>query len=319
MQRLKEVVRALPRVKLEHIQPDFNPTPEPLKRPSKKILKLYSKNSPIFLWDGSPLSSTVKPSIGAEHRFTKGYFLGTRGRKNGFLGERRVWGTQFQSPFEALPDNLFNLDERTNKIYEPITLFDIQRLIDLGRLDPNKIIDITAIINARLMTPADFLWSEDIMGLRLVSNGANQFKASVNIEFQMGDELAIAAVEKAGGRFTASYYDRGSIKAAINPVDYFLNGEPVRKRQLPPAHLIRFYSSPAVRGYLSDRDLISIHRAKTAQKYKYDLSSSLSKAMSIEKDPRQIWVGIEPGSLVNLHDKTVYMRSDEEIKAMLSN
>ena len=50
----------------------------------------------------------------------------------------------------------------------------------------------------------------------------------------MGDELAIAAVEKAGGRFTASYYDRGSIQAAVNPVDYFLKGEPVRKRQLPP-------------------------------------------------------------------------------------
>ena len=72
MQRLKEVVRALPRVKLEHIQPDFNPEPAPLKRPSKKILKLYSKNSPIFLWDGSPLSSVTKPSIGAEHRFTRG-------------------------------------------------------------------------------------------------------------------------------------------------------------------------------------------------------------------------------------------------------
>ena len=103
----------------------------------------------------------------------------------------------------------------------------------------------------------------------------------------MGDELAIAAVEKAGGRFTASYYDRGSIQAAVNPVDYFLKGEPVRKRQLPPgkrshilsilkkpriakcqrvkAHLMRFYSSPSVRGYLSDRDLISIHRTKTAQ------------------------------------------------------
>ena len=106
-------------------------------------------------------------------------------------------------------------DERTNKIYEPITLFDIQRLIDLGneslidklpifklskikwtnhifvqwslltilqletilgRLNPNKLIDMTAIINARLMTPADFLWSEDIMGLRLVADGANQFK-----------------------------------------------------------------------------------------------------------------------------------------------
>ena len=107
-------------------------------------------------------------------------------------------------------------DERTNKIYEPITLFDIQRLIDLGneslidklpnldfskikssncivtvissrfetilgRLNPNKIIDMTAIINARLMSPADFLWSEDIMGLRLVADGANQFKGRIKL------------------------------------------------------------------------------------------------------------------------------------------
>ena len=38
----------------------------------------------------------------------------------------------------------------------------------------------------------------------------------------MADELAIATVEKNGGKFTASYYDRGSIEAAVNPVDYFL-------------------------------------------------------------------------------------------------
>ena len=33
------------------------------------------------------------------------------------------------------------------------------------------------------MTPADFLWSEDIMGLRLVADGANQFKGiSINLK-----------------------------------------------------------------------------------------------------------------------------------------
>ena len=55
------------------------------------------------------------------------------------------------------------------------------------------------------------------------------------------------------------------------------------------------------------------------QKYNYNLSSELSEPMKIEKDPREIWVGISPGSLVNLHDKTVYVRSDEEIKSMLAN
>ena len=51
----------------------------------------------------------------------------------------------------------------------------------LGRLNPNKLIDMTAIINARLMSPADFLWSEDIMGLRLVADGANQFKGRIKL------------------------------------------------------------------------------------------------------------------------------------------
>jgi len=50
---------------------------------------------------------------------------------------------------------IFSSDPRSNKMYEPITLWDIQRLIDLGRLNPTKIIDITAIINARLMAPAE--------------------------------------------------------------------------------------------------------------------------------------------------------------------
>ena len=61
-------------------------------------------------------------------------------------------------------------------------LFFVQLETLLGRLNPNKLIDMTAIINARLMTPADFLWSEDIMGLRLVADGANQFKGiSINL------------------------------------------------------------------------------------------------------------------------------------------
>ena len=77
------------------------------------------------------------------------------------------------------------------------------------------------------------------MGLRLVAQGANEFEAKLNIEFQMGDEEAIAAVERNGGRFNATFFDRASIEAAINPVDYFLTGEPVRKRQLPPRHLLQ--------------------------------------------------------------------------------
>ena len=48
-------------------------------------------------------------------------------------------------------------------------------------MDAKKIIDITAIINARLMKPSEFLWSKDILGIRLVSEGADVFEAKLNI------------------------------------------------------------------------------------------------------------------------------------------
>jgi len=123
----------------------------------------------------------------------------------------------------------------------------------------------------------------------------------------MGDQEAIAAVEKNGGRFTAAYYDRPSIEAAVNPVDYFLRGEPVKKRLLPPSHLMQFYISPKTRGYLADRDLIDRHRIQTAIEHGFEpVDISQCSIMSKLKDPRQIWYGIEPGTLVNLEDKAVY-------------
>ena len=170
-----------------------------------------------------------------------------------------------------------------------MSLWDIQRLVDLGRLDTSKVIDITAIINARAMKPSEyesslclgvkiffsFLWSEDIMGIRLVSDGLNEFDSALNIEFQMADRDAIAAVERKGGRFTAAFFDRRAIEAAVNPVDYFLKGEPVRKRLLPPDYLLPFYVSPETRGYLADVDLVQDARIRTAQVKMSDLELKL--------------------------------------------
>lgn len=319
MNRLRGIVRTLPRIKLEHIQPDINLEYERSMRITPEQAKMQKKNKPIYLWDGSPLHTSMKPSIGAEHFFRKGFFWGSDGKKKKYLDQRRRYGTQNMAHHERmLPSNVFNIDERTNGIYEPITLFDIQRLVDLGRLDAKKIIDITAIINARLMKPSEFLWSKDILGIRLVSEGADVFEAKLNIEFQMADELAIATVEKNGGKFTASYYDRGSIEAAVNPVDYFLKGNPVRKRLLPPEHLFSYYSSPETRGYLADKDLYEKYRHKTSQKYGYELQP-LDEYLMVEKHPREIWVGISPGSLVNLQDKAVYIRTDPNIQEILRN
>merc|ERR1712106_125871 len=170
--RLKEIVKSLPRVKSGHIKRDYT-APERAPRPlSRAERTAFERNSPIFLWDGSPVMIQDKPSIGAEHRFKKGFFRGVDGRKQRYLGDMRFRGTRFVPAHEEqMPNNFWHLDDRTNKLYEPVTLGDIQRLVDLGRLDSSKLIDINALVNARLFAPADLMWSEDIMGIRLGAGG----------------------------------------------------------------------------------------------------------------------------------------------------
>ena len=54
------------------------------------------------------------------------------------------------------------------------------------------------------------------------------------------------------------------------------------------------------------------------QKYGYELQP-LDEYLMVEKHPREIWVGISPGSLVNLQDKAVYIRTDPNIQEILRN
>ena len=264
--RLKEIVKSLPRVKSGHIKRDYT-APERAPRPlSRAERTAFERNSPIFLWDGSPVMIQDKPSIGAEHRFKKGFFRGVDGRKQRYLGDMRFRGTRFVPAHEEqMPNNFWHLDDRTNKLYEPVTLGDIQRLVDLGRLDSSKLIDINALVNARLFAPADLMWSEDIMGIRLVAQGANQLATALNIEAQMADVEAIAAVERVGGQYYSAYYDRGAIEIMTNPIDTMISGVPLKKRHLPPNYLWEYYRSVEHRGYLCNTDSIESARVRLAE------------------------------------------------------
>jgi hypothetical protein len=55
--------------------------------------------------------------------------------------------------------------------------------------------------------------------------GANIFKAKVNIEVQWASEPVIAAIERNGGVITTAYYDVHSLWAVINPKKFFSKGK----------------------------------------------------------------------------------------------
>jgi len=278
MSNIKELFSKLPRIKLSNLRPKV---PEPIKRREKPI---RGRERP---------RPNIKPRIG-------------------FAFDR--------IPFQKkIPKYGYYRDQHLKRQYFPFTLWQLQNMIDLGRIDPDQPIDINAIANSRVlkMLPSE----NNYAGVYLLSQGSNCFQAKVNIEVQIADDLAIAAVEKAGGVISTTFYDRVSFEELVDPVSTFMKGQPIRKRLLPPEELISYYTDPKKRGYLSDPALVDEERLRTSAQYGYelpDISKDESYEMLIEKkDPRQIYYGLMPGSLVNLYDRTVIKPNEDYVQEYL--
>ncbi|NXI34813.1 RM15 protein, partial [Galbula dea] len=198
--------------------------------------------------------------------------------------------------------------------YQPLSLQRLQYLIDLGRVDPTQPIDLTQLTNARGVTVQPL---KRDFGVQLVEEGADIFAAKVNIEVQRASELAIAAIEKNGGVVTTSFYDRRSLEILCKPVVFFLRGQPIPKRMLPPEDLVRYYTDARNRGYLADPAEVAEARLELARKYGYVLpditKDELFKMLSMRKDPRQIFFGLAPGWIVNMADKKILKPTDEKL------
>ena len=79
--------------------------------------------------------------------------------------------------------------------------------------------------------------------------------------------------------------------------------------------MIEFYSGAENRGYLSDPAEVAEAKLRLAQKYGYSLTEEqLAGAGDTGKDPRQIFLGLEPGWLVSLSDSCIYKPKDEVLE-----
>lgn len=146
--------------------------------------------------------------------------------------------------------------------------------------------------------------------------GADVFQARVHIEVQWATELVIAAVERAGGVIHTSFYDPVSLSALVNPEAFFKAGTPIPRRMLPPQDCVEFYTDARNRGYMADPDKIRMARVELSQKYGYllpDLTNDpLYEMLTMRKDPRQVFLGLEPGWIVNMKDKVILKPVDEK-------
>ncbi|XP_053668340.1 39S ribosomal protein L15, mitochondrial [Anopheles marshallii] len=190
--------------------------------------------------------------------------------------------------------------------YPPISLHQLQKLIDTDRLSTGTPIDLTSICNTGL-----FAIRPDLLhhGVQLTDEGADDFKAKINIEVQHAPEPVIAAIERNGGVIRTAYYDPHSLYAVVNPKKWFEKGVPIPRRMLPPQDAVAYYTDARNRGYLADPDQISQERLVLAQKYGYTLpkiEDDPDYAMLTEvKDPRQIFFGFNPGWVISLKDRAI--------------
>ena len=116
--------------------------------------------------------------------------------------------------------------------YPPLSVLTLQLLIDTGRLDASKPVDLAAVCNTKvfLLEPKNRHF-----GINLTDDGSDRFEAKLNLEVQYASEQAIAAVERNGGVITTAYFDINSVIALANPLKWFAEGKPIPRRLQPPA------------------------------------------------------------------------------------
>jgi len=207
------------------------------------------------------------------------------------------------------------------KQYPPLSLLDLQKMVDTNRIDTRQPIDLAALCNTGLYT---FRPDEKCFGVQLTDEGADVFNAKVNIEVQWANEAVIAAIERNGGVITTAYYDIHSLWILRNPWKFFKKGEPLPRRMMPTEDVITYYTSAENRGYLADPEKISYQRFLLSQKFGYKLpemkrDDPLYTAMMERKDPRQILYGLSPGWIVNTVNKEILKPKSEELLKFYSS
>lgn len=231
------------------------------------------------------------------------------GRKQ-HMGWPRLGYEGGQTPFYLkIPMENYNEKHFLRRQYPPLSLRQLQLMIDTGRLDPTRPIDLAALCNTRLYFVEPM---ERHFGVHLTADGVDLFRAKVNIEVQHAREPVIAAIERNGGTITTAYFDMASVCALRDPEAFFRLGKPIPKRGLPPEDAIRYYSDPAFRGYLADPKEVARHRHLLAQKYGYTLPDQEGDGdvLRERKDPRQVFYGLAPGWVVNLRDRSILRPTD---------
>ncbi|CAN3355356.1 large ribosomal subunit protein uL15m [Diutina catenulata] len=131
-----------------------------------------------------------------------------------------------------------------------INLERIQEFWDAGRIP----LAAGETLTIRVMRECGLLTGSLADGVKILGVGKENYNVPLKIEANRASEPAIAAIEAAGGSFTAQYFTKLSLQAHVFPERYEL-----KKGYVPmaarPTHRrdIEYYTNPDKRGYLLQR------------------------------------------------------------------
>ncbi|SCU91446.1 LAFA_0F03796g1_1 [Lachancea sp. 'fantastica'] len=113
-------------------------------------------------------------------------------------------------------------------------------------LEPGEVLDMKKMKDLGLVTGS----IKD--GVKLLGDGKEYFNLPLKIEATRASKGAIKALERAGGEFTARYFNKLGLRAHLSPGWFLenrgripLQARPVKRKD------IDYYSSPLKRGYLN--------------------------------------------------------------------
>lgn len=251
----------------------------------------------------------LKPSDGSTKSFKR---LG-RGPSSG-LGKTSGRGQKGQkargkvkSWFEGGQTPIYKLFPKigfTNVGAKPLKELNLKRIQwfhDKNRLhlQPGEVLDMNKMRKLGLVTgPIKY-------GVKILASGKFHYNLPIALEASRASAKAIAAIEKAGGKFTARYYTPLGLRAHLNPQWFLekrgrvpLQARPTKRRD------IDFYSKEEKRGYLvmeKDKLLQDIKEAQNKGSRHFLKQNVKKSSLDIELEelsPEKDWVPVVSNSKV---------------------
>lgn len=163
---------------------------------------------------------------------------GQKGQKSresiplGFSGHQQRWYLRY--PKLSIP--------RREK-FVGVSVSDIQKWINDGRLDPSKPLGVRDLVLSGLCSSK--------LGIKIFARRDVPLTAKIDLTSNKASQAAIEQIEAAGGKFTAKYYSPVGLKIELNEKRLLEKTGRIPKQPHPLRRKdVEYYMNPENRGYL---------------------------------------------------------------------